>query len=69
MMGGRLLVFSLFLLVQCMSLTTTATVVVEPRPTVDVDGYAEWTQTQDAGGTLGLRLRQAAEDGRAGGQQ
>jgi hypothetical protein len=44
MMGGRLLVFSLFLLVQCMSLTTTATVVVEPRPTVDVDGYAEWTQ-------------------------
>ena len=39
MMGGRLLVFSLCLLVQCMSLTTTATVVVEPRPTVDVDGY------------------------------
>ena len=32
------MVFSLCLLVQCMSLTTTATVVVEPRPTVDVDG-------------------------------
>jgi hypothetical protein len=53
MMGGRLLVFSLFLLVQCMSLTTTATVVVEPRPTVDVDGYAEWTQAVRA--TLRLR--------------
>ena len=53
MMGGRLLVFSLFLLVQCMSLTTTATVVVEPRPTVDVDGYAEWTRAVRA--TLRLR--------------